>query len=122
MLGVCNGGGGRNHESPPPPRYSHRHSICSSYRFVQAPRFDFEPIDFGNKVRYSNCRSEIYPLSQVIHLMKKSVEVAILIGLCLLSLVLGLVMGKGAQNIGVALVFYLLSAFFFLAIFRPRTL
>ena len=54
--------------------------------------------------------------------MKKSVEVAILIGLCLLSLVLGLVMGMGAQNVGVALFFYLLSAFFFLAIFRPHTL
>jgi hypothetical protein len=54
--------------------------------------------------------------------MKKKVEVAILIGLCLLSLILGLVMGKGAQNIGAALFFYLLSAFFFLAIFRPRTL
>jgi hypothetical protein len=54
--------------------------------------------------------------------MKKSVEVAILIGLCLLSLILGLVMGKGAQNIGVALFFYLLAAFFFLAIFRPRIL
>jgi hypothetical protein len=54
--------------------------------------------------------------------MNKSVEVAVLIGLCLFSLIVGLVMGKGAQNIGVALFFYLLSVFLFLAIFRPRTL
>lgn len=51
--------------------------------------------------------------------MKKSVEVSIFIGLCLLSLVLGLVTGKNV-DIGVGLVFYLLSAFFFLAIFRPH--
>ena len=52
--------------------------------------------------------------------MKKSIEVSILIGLCLISLILGLIAGVGAGSIGIALVFYLLSAFFFLAIFRPR--
>ena len=51
--------------------------------------------------------------------MKKSVEVAIFVGLSLLSLVLGLVTGKSI-DVGVGLVFYLLSVFFFLAVFRPH--
>jgi hypothetical protein len=100
------------------PRDRMRHFSC---RFAQPAPVGCEPIDFGNKVRYSVCRSETISYLKPL-CMKKSVEVAILIGLCLLSLILGLVMGKGAQNIGVALFFYLLSAFFFLAIFRPRTL
>ncbi len=54
--------------------------------------------------------------------MKKSVKVFILIGLCLLSLLLGWVAGKGAQDVGVALFFYLLSAFFLLAVFRPHSM
>jgi hypothetical protein len=54
--------------------------------------------------------------------MKKGIEVAVLLGLCMLSLVLGLVSGIGANQIGVALFFYLLAAFFFLAIFRPHSL
>ncbi len=40
----------------------------------------------------------------------------------MVSLVLGLVSGIGASQIGTALFFYLLSAFFFLAIFRPHSL
>jgi hypothetical protein len=32
------------------------------------------------------------------------------------------VMGKGAHNLGVALFFYLISVFCFLAIFRPHSL
>ena len=95
--------------------------MLGSCRFAQPAPIGFEPIDFGNKVRYSLCRSETIPYPNH-SCMKKSVEVAILMGFCLLSLILGLVMGKGAQNVGVALFFYLLSAFFFLAIFRPRTL
>ena len=54
--------------------------------------------------------------------MKKTVEVSILLGLCAVSLVLGLITAGGAKNIGVALVFYLLSLFFFLAVFRPHSL
>jgi len=75
----------------------------------------------GSKYVIVSAAVRQYPISNHSY-MKKSVEVAILIGLCLLSLILGLVMGKGAQNIGVALFFYLLAAFFFLAIFRPRIL
>ena len=52
--------------------------------------------------------------------MKKRTEVVILAGLCLLSIILGWVMGKEAYS--VALFFYLISAFFFLAIFRPHSL
>ncbi len=54
--------------------------------------------------------------------MKKGVEVAVLLGLCIVSLVLGLVSGIGASQVGTALFFYLLAAFFFLAIFRPHSL
>jgi hypothetical protein len=54
--------------------------------------------------------------------MKKGVEVAVLLGLCVVSLVFGLAMGIGAHQIGTALFFYLLAAFFFLAIFRPHSL
>ena len=54
--------------------------------------------------------------------MKKGVEVAVVLGLCVVSLVLGLVSGIGANQIGTALFFYLLAAFFFLAIFRPHSL
>jgi len=54
--------------------------------------------------------------------MKKGIEAAVLLGLCIVSVVLGLVSGSGAQQIGAALFFYLLAAFFFLAIFRPHSL
>ena len=54
--------------------------------------------------------------------MKKRVEVAALSGLCIVSLVLGLVSGLGASQVGTALFFYLLAIFFFLAIFRPHSL
>ena len=54
--------------------------------------------------------------------MSKSVEVSILAGFCLLSLLLGWITGRGAQDVGTALFFYLLSACFFLAMFRPRSL
>ncbi len=54
--------------------------------------------------------------------MKKGVEVAVLLGCCVVSLVLGLVSGIGAHQIGTALFFYLLATFFFLAIFRPHSL
>jgi len=53
--------------------------------------------------------------------MKKGVEVAVLSGLCVVSLVLGLVSGLGASQVGAALFFYLLAVFFFLAIFRPHS-
>ncbi len=53
--------------------------------------------------------------------MKKGVEIAVLLGCCVVSLVLGLASGIGAQEIGTALFFYLLAAFFFLAIFRPHS-
>lgn len=54
--------------------------------------------------------------------MKKGVEVAVLLGLCLVSVVLGLVSSLGASQVGTALFFFLLAAFFFLAIFRPHSL
>jgi hypothetical protein len=54
--------------------------------------------------------------------MQKRTEVIILAGLCVCSAVLGWAIGKGAHNLGVALFFYLISAFFFLAMFRPRSL
>ncbi len=54
--------------------------------------------------------------------MKKGVEVAVLLGGCIVSTVLGLVSGMGSQQTGTALFFYLLAAFFFLAIFRPHSL
>ena len=54
--------------------------------------------------------------------MHKRTEVVILAGLCVLSAVLGWAIGKGAHNMGAALFFYLISAFFFLAMFRPRSL
>jgi hypothetical protein len=54
--------------------------------------------------------------------MKKGVEVAVLSGLCVVSLALGLASGFGASEIGAALFFYLLAVFFFLAIFRPHSL
>jgi hypothetical protein len=53
--------------------------------------------------------------------MEKGVEVAVLAGLCVVSLVLGLVSGIGASQVGIALFFYLLAVFFFLAIFRPHS-
>jgi len=92
-----------------------------SCRFAQPGRSASSQLTLGTKYVIVSAAARQYPISDH-SCMKKSVEVAILIGLCLLSLILGLVMGKGAQNIGVALFFYLLSAFFFLAIFRPRTL
>ena len=54
--------------------------------------------------------------------MNKGVEVSVLLGLGMVSLVLGLVSGIGASQIGTALFFYLLAIFFFLAIFRPHSL
>ncbi len=54
--------------------------------------------------------------------MNKKVEVAILAGLCLLSLLLGWAFGQDARGVGTALFFYLLSGMFFLAMFRPRSL
>lgn len=54
--------------------------------------------------------------------MQKRTEVIILAGLCVFSAVLGWAIGKGAHNLGVALFFYLISVFFFLAMFRPRSL
>jgi len=54
--------------------------------------------------------------------MNKGVEVVVLLGLCMVSLVLGLASGIGASQIGLALFFYLLAVFFFLAIFRPHSL
>jgi 4-amino-4-deoxy-L-arabinose transferase-like glycosyltransferase len=56
------------------------------------------------------------------NLVSKRAEVVILAGFCLLSLMLGLVAGRGAHNMGIALFFYLLSACFFLAMFRPHSL
>ena len=53
--------------------------------------------------------------------MQKGVEVAVLLGLCVVSVVLGLMSGIGANQVGAALVFFLLAIFFFLAIFRPHS-
>jgi hypothetical protein len=54
--------------------------------------------------------------------MSKTVEVIVLAGFCLLSLVIGWASGRGAHNLGAALFFYLLSVCFFLAMFRPHSL
>jgi hypothetical protein len=54
--------------------------------------------------------------------MSKLIEVVILAGFCLLSLLIGLSVGRGANDIGIALFFYLMSACFFLAMFRPQSL
>jgi hypothetical protein len=54
--------------------------------------------------------------------MSKTFEVAILAGCCLLSLISGYAFGKGAQDVGTALFFYLLATCFFLAMFRPSSL
>lgn len=53
--------------------------------------------------------------------MRRRVEVLVLAALCLASLLVGWLLGKGAEGVSVALFFYLLSFFFFLAMFRPHT-
>lgn len=82
----------------------------------------FGRIDFEIEVRYSvpDSRALLHTTTRATA-MKKRTEVSILLGLCLLSLFLGLLTG-GARHVGVALFFYLLSLFFFLAIFRPHSL
>lgn len=55
------------------------------------------------------------------HIMNKKLEIVLLGAFCLLSLLLGWFIGRAAQNVGIALFFYLLAAFFFLAMFRPHT-
>ena len=65
----------------------------------------------------------VYPgISGLSRTMNKRVEVVILAACCLLSFGLGWVMGVYSHNIGVALFFYLLALFFFLAMFRPQSL
>jgi len=64
--------------------------------------------------------SRRHEYDEIEKVMSKRVEVFILIGLCLASLILGLISGKVAQNMSAALFFYLMSGFFFFAIFRPR--
>jgi hypothetical protein len=54
--------------------------------------------------------------------MSKSLEVAILAGCCVLSLAVGLTVGKEAHDVGTPLFFYLLALCFFLAMFRPHSL
>jgi hypothetical protein len=95
-----------------------------SARFV----FDYASrIDFGWEVSYIvrghfKCGQLFAHSSADLPLMKKGVEVVVLLGLCMVSLVLGLASGIGASQIGTALFFYLLAVFFFLAIFRPHSL
>jgi hypothetical protein len=52
--------------------------------------------------------------------MSRVAEIILLLAFCALSVVLGLITGKAAHNLGLALFFYLLSGCFFFAVFRPR--